>query len=120
MTANDSAPAFDSLPDAGKTTLKLVHKTVKAVTRDLQPERYIFNTAIARLMELVNGLNDYIRSVKAVDGAQNLSADEKSLLGFACRHLLLLLAPMAPHISEELFQQLPSRKGKTGSIHVES
>ena len=120
ISQNDAAPSFDSLPDSGKTALKLVHKTIKAVTKDLQPERYVFNTAIARLMEMVNGFNDYLRAVKAVENPQNLSDAEKALLGFASRHLLLLLAPMAPHISEELFQMLPSRKGKTGSIHTET
>jgi leucyl-tRNA synthetase len=120
ISQNDAAPAFDSLTDSGKVALKLVHKTIKAVTKDLQPERYVFNTAIARLMELVNGLNDYLRAVKAVENPQNLSDAEKALLGFASRHLLLLLAPMAPHISEELFQMLPARKGKTGSIHTEA
>jgi len=120
VSDKDAAPAFDSLNDRGKPVLKLVHKTIKAVTKDIQPPRYVFNTAIARLMELVNGLNDYIRDVRAVEDPGNLSADEKALLGFACRHLLLLLAPMAPHISEELFQRLPERKGKSGSIHVES
>ncbi|MBC7997977.1 MAG: leucine--tRNA ligase, partial [Leptolyngbya sp.] len=116
----ESAPSFDDLPDSGKATLRLVHKTIKAVSADLQQSRYIFNTAIARCMELVNGLYKYIQEVKAVEAAQALSKDEKALLAYAIKTLLLLLAPMAPHISEELWYMLPERKGKKGSIHVET
>lgn len=117
---SEGEPSFDSLSDSGKATLKLVHKTIKAVSADLQQSRYIFNTAIARCMELVNGLYKYIQEVKAVEAAQALSKDEKALLAFAIKTLLLLLAPMAPHISEELWYMLPERKGKMGSIHVET
>lgn len=62
---------------------------IKAVTADM--EAFSFNTAIARIMELVNAM------YKA-DG--KVSAE---LMKEACDKLILLLAPITPHISEELY-----------------
>lgn len=111
-----NAPSIDSLADRSKPVLKLVHKTVKAVTNDLSPERYVFNTAIARCMELVNGLYKFVAEIRVLEGG-GVSKEDKQLLSYSMKTLLLLLAPMAPHISEELFQKLPST-GDAGSIHT--
>ncbi len=62
---------------------------IKAVTADM--EAFSFNTAIARIMELVNAM------YKA-DG--KVSAE---IMKEACDKLILLLAPITPHISEELY-----------------
>ena len=91
-----------------------MHKTIKAVSLDLAPQRYIFNTAIARCMELLNGLYKFTGEKKS------FSTEEKQLLGFAFQNLLLLLAPMAPHITEELWHQLSFSKDKNSSIHTHS
>jgi len=100
--------------DAGaKTIFRSVHKTIKAVTQDLSPERYVFNTAIARCMELVNALYKYVQEEKDLNSAQ-----AKDVLTYACKSLLLLLAPMAPHISEELFHQSGFAKSLQESIHT--
>ncbi|MCA9783927.1 MAG: leucine--tRNA ligase [Candidatus Cloacimonetes bacterium] len=72
---------------ADEDTLRLLHRTIRAVTRDLEDLK--FNTAIARLMELVNGcyrLDTVPRSLTEV--------------------LVLLLAPFAPHLAEELWSML--------------
>lgn len=109
---------------------KLVHKTIKAVTTDLDPERYVFNTAIARCMEMLNTLYKYCADLLASTGNGNgrsgsqslspesdkLSAEQRQILSFAIKNLLLLLAPMAPHISEELWQSI----GYDGSVHESS
>lgn len=79
----------------------VVHKTIKRVTTDL--ERLSFNTAIAAQMELVNEL------YKAKESGMK---DESWL--FALISLVKLLAPFAPHITEELWQAL----GQEGSVHV--
>jgi leucyl-tRNA synthetase len=72
---------------------RLRHHTIQRVTRDL--ERFKFNTAVAALMELLNGL------VRALD--------EKTASKICCEAaletLLQLLHPMAPHITEELWER---------------
>jgi len=78
---------------------RLTHKTVKKVTEDIENLRY--NTAIAALMEYVNNLTT---NYKLLVTAKELEA------------LLLLLAPLAPHITEELWQEA---LGHETSIHNE-
>lgn len=80
-----------------------IHHTIHRVSKDL--EELGFNTSIAALMELVNELY----KLKA---EQPISNDP--LWREAITTLLLLLAPIAPHIAEELWQQI----GEAGSIHA--
>lgn len=68
--------------------------TVKQVTDDI--DRFMFNTAIARIMELVNALS------KAVDAPERDTAQ----LIRAIDTLILLLAPFAPHFAEELNERM--------------
>ncbi len=78
------------------------HKTIKKVTEDL--EGFHFNTAISSLMEYVNflyGIRD-----EQVGSAQ---------WGEAMRSLVLLLAPMMPHVAEELWEQM----GEPYSVHLQ-
>ncbi len=82
------------------------HKTIKKVTEDF--ENLKFNTAIAACMELVNTLNGLQKDVPFVDAAATWRA--------SVGQLLQLLAPIAPHIAEELWQEL----GHDVSIHVSS
>lgn len=77
---------------ADKELNRIRHATIQAVSNDL--ERFSFNTAIARLMELTNASYKYVES-KRVDGA---------LLNSVARDFLLLLAPFAPHTAEELWE----------------
>jgi leucyl-tRNA synthetase len=69
-------------------------------------ERLSFNTAIAALMELVNTLNKLKQELP-------MPADEK-MWRTSLESLLQMLAPFAPHISEELWQEL----GHDKSIHI--
>lgn len=80
----------------------LSHKTIKKVTEDIH--RLDFNTAIAALMSMVNELY----KLKAQKIAKTPAWQQ------AIETLLLLLAPFAPHISEELWHDL----GHETSIHV--
>jgi leucyl-tRNA synthetase len=106
-------PADHHVLDSGQldanssTLLKLVHRTIKAVTNDLSQEHYSFNTAIARCMELVNGLYKF--------AGEKL---EPAVVSFAIRSLLLLLAPIAPHITEELWHEAGFAQSETDSIHT--
>lgn len=84
---------------------RLTHYTIKKVTEDID-ERFNFNTAISAIMEMVNGLYQYRDRVPAVDR-------DPAVLREAVEHLLLLLAPFAPFIVEELWE----RCGCQGSVH---
>lgn len=73
---------------------KLMHKTIKGITADMEALSY--NTAIAKLMEFLNAV---YKSDKPVS-----KADMESFV--------LMLAPQAPHIAEELWERL----GHTDSL----
>jgi len=119
--ASGSVPVVDhqALEPLSKAIHQLVHKTIKAVSHDLDPERYIFNTAIARCMEMVNGLYKYVAEVTDNNNGSSGAAEaQKALLVMAVKNLLLLLAPMAPHIAEELWHQTGLAKQSGQSIHT--
>jgi leucyl-tRNA synthetase len=83
------------------------HRTLRDVTADY--EGFRFNTMVAKLMELSNVLFRY-RGTPVAGGA---AWDE------AVRLLLLMLAPAAPHIAEELWARRLAASGDTWtSIHV--
>ncbi|CAN5653729.1 leucine--tRNA ligase [soil metagenome] len=87
---------------------RLAHRTLREVTDDYQG--FSFNTLIARLMELTNALTR-ARGTAAASGAD---FDE------ATRLLLLMLAPVAPHITEELWQRRSSAGAEEWqSIHAQ-
>jgi leucyl-tRNA synthetase len=86
---------------SGEAPLVSVHKTIKKVSDDLN--RLSFNTAIAAQMELVN---DLYKAKEA--GMQDDSWK------FALTSLVQLVAPFAPHVADELWQQL----GNEGSVHT--
>lgn len=78
------------------------HRAIKKVTFDI--EQFGFNTAIAAMMEAVNELYKFKTELKLGSDAwhQNLKL------------LIQILAPFAPHMTEELWQQL----GGETSVHV--
>ena len=89
-----------------KTTqelLRLTHLTIKKVTRDIEDEK--FNTAVASMMEMVNGLYK-IKELHGID-----TSDEWR---FALESLIQILAPFAPHITEELWHEM----GHDDTVHV--
>lgn len=76
--------------------------TIKAVSHDI--DLFQFNTSLARMMEYLNALTQYMQ------GKVN-----KSFLKECLTTYVLLLAPFAPHFSEELWEQL----GHTSSVFNE-
>ncbi len=84
-----------------------LHQTIKKVTSDVL-DRFNFNTAISAIMELVNLMYKYNDEVK-------LQGRNMALLKELTEKLLILISPITPFISEELW----SRLGKSGSIHRE-
>ncbi|HHS12945.1 MAG TPA: leucine--tRNA ligase [bacterium] len=79
------------------------HYAVKMVTQDL--DRFHFNTAISRIMELVNAIYLYIQDLSAAE--QN-----KETIDEVLDVLIRLIAPFAPHMGEELWY----RKGRSFSV----
>lgn len=74
----------------------MMHKTIKKVTEDIESLDY--NTAIAALMEWVNFLEGKVSKVSKESNASKVSFEE-------AKTLLLLLAPFAPYMTEELYQK---------------
>ena len=79
------------------------HRTIERVTNDFEGLRY--NTAVAALMELLNELYDF----KAQAGSA--SASELFAVREAVEALVLMLAPFAPHVAEELWEALGHQGG---------
>ncbi|HHT24935.1 MAG TPA: leucine--tRNA ligase [Clostridiaceae bacterium] len=82
------------LTKAEKELNRVKNYTIKEVTRDA--DKFQFNTSIARLMELLNALQDYVKE-------ENVKLD---LVYQTVSDYLRLLAPFAPHFSEELWESL--------------
>ena len=80
---------------------RMTHKTIRRVTEDV--ERFRFNTMVAALMEYTN----YLTRLKESGPVDEDGWQE------AMTSLMLLLAPSAPHLAEELWQ----RTGNDYSIH---
>jgi leucyl-tRNA synthetase len=80
--------------EASKAELKILHKTIKKITDDI--ERYSFNTCISTFMICVNELTD-------------LKCNKKEIL----EPLVVLVSPFAPHIAEELWNKLGHNESVT-------
>lgn len=95
--SNFAAPNPTSKAD--KDLRRAIHTAIKEISEDLEGE-YQFNTAVSELMKLSNALGDATDKQSAVyrEGIYTL---------------VILLAPFAPHIAEELWHLL----GNTDSVH---
>ena len=78
---------------------RVTHLTIQKVTHDLERD-FQFNTAIAALMEFVNQLYKLMKDYPA----NTLTAPECAGWRSAIESLLILLAPFAPHLAEELWE----------------
>jgi leucyl-tRNA synthetase len=81
----------------GDSLYRKTHITIKKVTDDIERE-FHFNTAVAALMEMVNEMYEYT--------ANGVSKDKLPVLRAAMEALALLIAPLAPHAAEELWEAL--------------
>ena len=93
VTRNADREIAQSDPAAGRRALRKLHQTIRKVTEDFN-NRWHFNTSIAALMELLNTLQEE---------GPNLS---REAIDQILPPLVLLLAPFAPYIAEELWEQL--------------
>ncbi|MDH6061543.1 leucine--tRNA ligase [Chrysosporum bergii ANA360D] len=85
-----------------KELRRAIHTAIQAVTEDLEDE-YQFNTAVSELMKLSNALTD-------------APCKNSPIYTEGIETLVIMLAPFAPHIADELWQLL----GNTNSIHTQT
>jgi leucyl-tRNA synthetase len=109
ITAGTAAGAGDGrvLSPAEIDLRRSVHGKIKQIGDELGDRMHV-NTSVAAIMTLLNDIDDFIVKNKGVSASPVLSE--------ALRSLLLLLAPFAPHIAEELWE----RSGHSGSIHSQA
>jgi leucyl-tRNA synthetase len=96
-----STVAGGEVSKSEKDLRRLIHVAIQAITEDLDGI-YQFNTAVSELMKLSNALTD-------------ASCKDSPIYVEGINTLLLLLAPFAPHLAEELWQMI----GHTDSVHIQ-
>lgn len=97
-------PAYDSLTGPERELYQITNKTIYGVTKDIESE-FQFNTVISKIREFVNFLGKY-------EPGRNPNA----VFSHAVINLLKLLAPITPHLTEELWQRL----GGEDSVHEQA
>ena len=86
---------------------RAVHTAIAAISDDLDGD-YQFNTAVSELMKLSNAMGEHLDAASAPVAAEALHT------------LLVLLAPFAPHLAEELWLRLGGNPDGNCSIHAQS
>jgi leucyl-tRNA synthetase len=95
VLAQDEPPTRTGrLNDDDEAFRRVIHRTVRAVGEDI--DRWSFNTAVAHCHELLNALLRYVK----VDGGPHIEVFTE-----AADRFLLLLAPMTPHVTAELWER---------------
>lgn len=95
-------------PDEADLALRRAfHVALKKVTDDIE-QRFNFNTAISAVMEAVNTAYSYMNEKE-----DNVHAE---IMAEVLEVLVLMLAPFAPHMGEEMWQRL----GKAESVHLQA
>ncbi|MDI9490010.1 MAG: leucine--tRNA ligase [Bacillota bacterium] len=89
---SDFDPWQSKLTETDRELNRIKNYTIKEVTQDA--DKFQFNTSIARLMELLNALQDYLKNDQA----------KTDLVYQTVLDYLRLLAPFAPHFAEELWE----------------
>ncbi len=96
------------LSEQGKILHRKTHQTIKRVTENIE-QNFHFNTAISAMMELFNVLS------ASSPGEHNQQNAEPQVIRQAISVLLLMLSPMVPHFSAEMWQKI----GNSDSIENE-
>jgi leucyl-tRNA synthetase len=105
---------FSSLTEDNQGILRAFHAALKAITNDLSPENFGFNTAIARMSEFINSMYKYILDKEAY------SDEDKQVLAHVLVNFTKTLAPFTPHLAEELYHSLfhLSEADLNNSVHL--
>lgn len=93
---------LDNLSKSEKELRRAIHTAIQAVTEDLEDE-YQFNTAVSELMKLSNALTD-------------ADCRNSPIYAEGVQTLVVMLAPFAPHIADELWHLL----GNSASVHTQT
>ena len=93
---------LDARSEKDKEIQKKLHQTVKKVTDSIEDD-FHFNTAIAAIMELLNDMTTYKQNV--ID-KNDISSESKKVWHEVLEKVILLIAPFAPHVADELWSDL--------------
>lgn len=84
----------ETISEEAKSLARKTHQTVAKVTTDI--EEFGFNTAVSALMELLNEIYGFVQAKDGLDSPCPVFSE-------AVEYLILLLAPIAPHLADELW-----------------
>jgi leucyl-tRNA synthetase len=103
LIAASSDVSQNDLPSDLRNLHRLIHRTIKKVTEDIE-SRFHFNTAIAAVMELFNALSTSVQDeAKLEKGMPVIKAGLETIVA--------MLYPFVPHIASELWESLDHRGG---------
>ncbi|MCF6291397.1 MAG: leucine--tRNA ligase [Desulfobacterales bacterium] len=94
----ETAPLPVEMNEASRTLHRKTHQTIRKVSNDMDDD-FHFNTAISAMMELVNTLGSLTGN-----NTPERAAVDPAVTRQALETLLLLLAPIVPHFSEEFWE----------------
>ncbi|QNO16248.1 leucine--tRNA ligase [Alkalicella caledoniensis] len=95
FTETEHGPSTNEIGKDEKELNFILNNAIKSITQDA--DKFQFNTSIARMMELLNGLYQYHSNVSTA----NMAFVKETLKKF-----VTILAPFAPHFSEEMWERL--------------
>jgi leucyl-tRNA synthetase len=102
LAVDPGAPPGEIAEEA-RALRRLTHRTIARVTDDVE-RRSHFNTAVAAVMELVNGYGELVHAEPPAEPSLRWAVRE------AVRTTLVLLAPFVPHIASELWEAVDGRR----------
>ncbi len=106
ITLNYNLPDINSLSKDNNNLVREVHMTIKKVSQDISNE-FQFNTVISKYREFANYISDYLNK------KTELNDEDKNVLSFALISYLKMLAPVLPHMTEEIYEGI----GGSDSVH---
>jgi len=86
----------EKLSDHGRDLNRKTHQTIKRVTENIE-HNFHFNTAISAMMELFNALSSMV-------GKKDRRTADSAVIQEAVSNLLVLLSPMVPHFTAEMWE----------------
>jgi leucyl-tRNA synthetase len=91
----------DHLPGDLRDLFRLIHRTIKKVTEDIE-SRFHFNTAIAAIMELFNALGASVQDESKLEAGM-------PVIKAGLETIITMLYPFVPHVASELWESLDHR-----------
>ena len=104
---NYKLPEVSALKKENNNLVREVHMTIKKISQDISNE-FQFNTVISKYREFTNVIYDYINAKSEFD------EEDKNVFSYAVLTFLRLLAPVLPHMTEEIYEGL----GGKVSVHT--